>query len=143
MLDTRDLLEKREDLKATILADFNERFPKFEVEDFDDIVNGEGELEYFDKDTLEGFREDFESELEEIDEIDSIENEIGSEFEYGVTLIEEDEFEDYCQELVTDCGYISKDFPSWIEIDWDRTADNMRADYSEVEYQGTTYLARI
>ena len=65
-----------------------------------------------------------------------------SEFSYGCTLIEEDDFEDYCEELVIDCGYIPKDFPSWIEIDWEATASNMKQDYSELDYQGITYLFR-
>ena len=56
--------------------------------------------------------------------------------------IEEDDFEDYCEELVIDCGYIPKDFPSWIEIDWEATASNMKQDYSELDYQGITYLFR-
>lgn len=143
MIDTRELLEEREDLKATILADFNEKYPKFKVEDFEDITKRSGELEYFDRDTLDDFKEEWFDDLEVIEEINGVESSVGSEFEYGVTLIEEDEFEDYCRELIEDCGYISKDFPSWIEIDWSRTTDNIRIDYSEVEYQGTTYLFRV
>ena len=57
-------------------------------------------------------------------------------------LIAEDDFEEYVEELVTDCGYISKDLPSWIEIDWKATANNVRQDYSEVDFRGTTYLYR-
>jgi hypothetical protein len=57
-------------------------------------------------------------------------------------LIEEDDFDEYCKELLEDCGYISKDFPVWIEIDWDATANNVRQDYQEVEFRGTNYLFR-
>lgn len=52
------------------------------------------------------------------------------------------EFEDYCEELVTDCGYISRDFPMWIEIDWTATANNVKRDYSEVEFRGESFLYR-
>ena len=135
MKDTRDLFEEREDLKATILADHNAEFPRNEKDDFDDIN--------FDNDYVESWAEDWKDELEKIEEIDTLEREVGSEFEYGETLIEEDEFEDYCRDLIEECGYISKDFPSWIEVDWGRTTDNMRVDYSEVVYLGTDYLFRI
>ena len=40
------------------------------------------------------------------------------------------------------CGYISDDFPSWIEIDWEATAENVKQDYSELEYEGETYFYR-
>lgn len=73
----------------------------------------------------------------EIDDLKATIEEIGSD---EVTLIPEDEFKEYVQDLCEDCGYISKDFPSWIEIDWDGTADNVRGDYNEVEFEGTTYL---
>lgn len=134
MKDTRDLLEEREDLKATILADFNEMFPEYETDDFENIL--------FEEEEIQSWKEDWLDEIVEITDIEKLEDEVGSEFEYGVTLIEEDEFEDYCRDLIEECGYISKDFPSWIEVDWSKTADNMRVDYSEVEYQGETYLCR-
>ena len=61
-------------------------------------------------------------------------------WEYGVTLIEEDYFEDHCREELTDCGYISSDLPSFIYIDWKTTTDEMRMNYSEVDVDGYTYL---
>ena len=57
-------------------------------------------------------------------------------------MIEEDDFEDYVRELLVDCGYISKDFPYWIEIDWEATSENVKQDYSELEYKGETYYFR-
>jgi hypothetical protein len=62
---------------------------------------------------------------------------------YGVTFIADGSyFVDYCREMLSDCGYIPADMPTWIELDMEKTADNMRADYSEVELGGTTYLYR-
>lgn len=46
---------------------------------------------------------------------------------YPVTLIRDSYFTEYAEELVTDCGYISKDFPHWIAVDWDATARAKRA----------------
>ena len=136
MKDTRDLQTEREELKQQILDSFLEEFPQYEdmTESFEDIR--------FEEEEIENWKDGWYTELQVIEEIDKLEDEIGSEFEYGVTLIEEDEFEDYCQELLEDAGYISKDFPSWIIIDWDATCDNMREDYSELTFGGTSYLYR-
>ena len=135
-LDTRDLVERREALKQEILDSFLENFPHYEemTESFEDIR--------FEEEEIESWKEDFEDELKEIEEINTIEDDLGSEFEYGVTLVDVDDWEEYVEELLEDIGYIPKDFPSWIEIDWGATADNVRQDYIEVDYQGNSYLGR-
>lgn len=135
MKDTRDLFEEREDLKATILADYNAEFPRNEKDDFDDIN--------FDNDYVESWAEDWEDDLEKIEAIDTLEREVGSEFEYGVTLIPLEDFTDYVKELLVDCGDLPSNIPSYISIDWEDTANNIKVDYSEVEFQGTDYLFRV
>ena len=35
-----------------------------------------------------------------------------------------------------------REIPSYIEIDWDATADNLKVDYSEIEIDGDTYFYR-
>jgi len=61
---------------------------------------------------------------------------------YPITLIRDDYFEDYTKELLEECGYIPKDFPSWIAIDWEETAEAVQQDYSSAEFDGVTYWAR-
>jgi len=136
ILDTRDLSKRREELKEEILDSFLENFPHYQemTESFEDIR--------FEEEEIQSWKEDFEDELKEIEEIDTIENELGSEFDYGVTLVDVDDFEEYVEDLLDELGYIPKDFPSWIEIDWQATANNVRQDYTEVEYQGNSYLGR-
>jgi hypothetical protein len=135
-IDTRNLAERREALKQEILDSFLENFPHYEemTESFEDIR--------FEEEEIESWKEYFEEELKEIEEINSIEVELGSEFEYGVTLVDVDDWEEYVEELLEDIGYIPKDFPSWIEIDWESTANNVKVDYMEVTYQGNSYLGR-
>jgi len=65
-----------------------------------------------------------------------------ADWHHGATLIRESHFTEYQQEMCADCGYIPLDFPSWIEIDWDTTARNLKQDYTEVDYDGVTYLIR-
>ena len=40
---------------------------------------------------------------------------------------------DFAEQIASDCGYISKDMPSWIHIDWQKTWDNsLSYDYTEL-----------
>jgi hypothetical protein len=136
MLDTRDLQTEREDLQEQVLQSFLENFPHYEdmTDTFEDIL--------FEEEEIQSWKEDWLDEIESITDIEKLEDEVGSEWEYGVTLIEEDDFEDFVEQDLEDCGYIPKDFPTWIEIDWEATANNVRQDYSEVNFRGTTYLFR-
>lgn len=66
-----------------------------------------------------------------------------SDWHYGETFIRDGRpFVDYVRELLIDCGYVSADFPSWIEVNWESTADNVRTDYTSFELRGVTYWAR-
>jgi hypothetical protein len=137
MLDTRELQTEREDLEQQILDSFLQEFPQYEdmTDNFEDIR--------FEEEEIESWKEEWLDEIVTITDIEKLEYEIGSEWEYGVTLIEEDEFEDYCEEFVEDC-YGLKDVPSLIRnnINWEGVVYDMRQDYSEVVYNGNTYLYR-
>jgi len=62
---------------------------------------------------------------------------------YPITLIRDSYFTDYAQELCHDIGDIrTQDFPSYIVIDWEATARNIRTDYSATEIDGVTYWYR-
>lgn len=61
---------------------------------------------------------------------------------YPVTLINEDYFTEYTKELVTECGYLSRDFPGWIAIDWDGTAEKLRPDYTSINIDDHVYWTR-
>ena len=81
------------------------------------------------------------SEQKELEELESLCDEI-PEWHEGTQLIPVDDFVDYCQELCEDIGDIPKEIPSYIVIDWEATAKNLAADYSECEYQGESYYYR-
>lgn len=61
---------------------------------------------------------------------------------YPVTLIASSYFTEYAQELVSDVGDLPRALPSYIEIDWEATARNVRMDYSSVDIGGLTYYYR-
>ena len=144
ILDTRDLQDRLEELQGLkeavedarstveelLAVDASEKTETWEA-DLDDA-----------RDSLENAESAFTSdEQDELAELETLADEV-SEWTSGNQLIPEDDFEDYCQELCEDIGDIPRDLPSYIVIDWEATARNLKADYSEVEYQGTTYLYR-
>lgn len=136
ILDTRDLIERRDELKQEILDSFLETFEHYadDTDSYEDIR--------FDEEELESWKSDWEDEIEEIEEIDSLEDEIGGEFEYGEAMIDTDDWEYYVRDLLEDTGDVPRDFPSWIVIDWEATASNVSQDYNIVTYQGTDYYVR-
>lgn len=137
MLDTRDLAEEREELKAQVFESFIENFPQYEemTSSFDDIR--------FEEEEIQSWKEDWEGELSIISDIDYLEENL-SEFDFGVTLIPEDDFVDYCEELLKELGVLPSNLPWYISnhIDWEGVAGDIKQDYSEIEYQGQTYLYR-
>ena len=138
MKDTRDLEVKRDELKEFLVDDFNLIFEK-EIEDFDELIEIVDNSE--DEDVQE-WKEDNSDDFDHIEEIDYIEDNV-SEFSFGATLIEDDEFEDYCRDLVNDC-YDLGNVPGFIKdnINWSGIASDLSVDYSEVNYQGESYLVR-
>ena len=80
---------------------------------------------------------------EELAELESLKEEISNNsdegFEYGIQLIHENDIDDYLHSMLEDCGYIPKDMPSWIKIDWQATYDNMKEDYNEIELNGNMF----
>jgi hypothetical protein len=62
---------------------------------------------------------------------------------HGATLIRDTYFKEYAQELADDIGAIDSN-AGWptCHIDWDAAAESLRQDYTEVEFDGVTYLIR-
>ena len=62
--------------------------------------------------------------------------------EFDVSTIEnfEDMFQgqynsggDFAEQIATDCGYVTRELPHWIEIDWEKTWDkSLSYDYTEL-----------
>ena len=138
MIDTRDLAEKRDELKEFLVDDFNLTFEK-EIKDFDELIEIVDNSE--DKD-VQKWRDDNSDDFDHIEEIDELEEEI-SEFSFGETLIPEDDFTMYCEELIGDC-YDLTNVPSFIKnnINWEGVASDLSVDYTNVTYQGVSYLVR-
>jgi antirestriction protein len=83
-----------------------------------------------------------EEDLSRIQSIEDLLSEVGLEAPYGVTLIPEDDFVDYAEQLAEDLGMVKDQSWPYCHIDWDAAADSLRMDYSSVEFDGVSYLFR-
>jgi len=86
--------------------------------------------------------DDYEEEWEDLKAINEEGESLTSEWIHGETLIREDYFTQYVQEMLEDCGDIPSDLPHYIVIDWEATADNLKQDYTEIDIFGDTYYLR-
>lgn len=64
-------------------------------------------------------------------------------WEYGVTFIRDSHFADYAEELASDIGAVDRD-NQWplMHIDWDAAANDLKTDYSPIEFDNVTYWVR-
>lgn len=114
------------------------------VDDLDEIIYTRDIIDRIeslqDRDDLD------ESETQELADLESFANEYASgisDWEYGESLIRDDHFVTYAQELADDIGAIDLN-AHWplSYIDWDAAADALKQDYTEVELRGITYWTR-
>jgi hypothetical protein len=82
------------------------------------------------------------SELEALKALEAEAEPYVSDWRYGEALIRDSYFKAYACELVSDIGDLPRDLPSYLVIDWDATAENIRADYTSVDFAGVTYWVR-
>lgn len=137
ILDTRDLNKRRAEMQD--LADALEA-AKTELAEVPFNLSADARASL--RAVRDGAREAFgEDERKELAELDGLENEVPEGYD-GNTLIPVDGWTDYCRDLCADIGDVPKNLPDYIVIDWDATAANLAADYSECEYQGETYYYR-
>jgi len=96
-------------------------------------------------------------ELKTLDKIDDIERiaaieelieEVGRDnFEMGVAFIRENYWQEYCEDIAYEFGYLdgspSGYNPISNHIDWEGWADAVAMDYSQTEFNGDTYHWRM
>lgn len=123
-LDSRDLQKELDELTP-------------EVETWTEIVNANQEEERMDEyPGLEVIGR--QGELERLADECS-----GCGWEHGITFIPKDDFEAYAEELAGDIGAIDPE-AGWPlnRIDWEAAADDLKIDYTESDFNGTSYYWR-
>lgn len=125
IIDSRDVIARIEKLES-------EQAELVEMLNNGDIT--ESEMQAFDK---EGG-----AELDALRELAEEAEQYAPDWNYGATLIRDSYFTYYVMELLADIGDLPRDIPSYIVIDEEATAENIKMDYTAVDFEGITYWIR-
>lgn len=135
-IDTRDLLERLEELEAKrdLLVSLADDLKDAETDEEREKIQG----------AIDDAESDFDAEeREEIGQLEELRDDIGeTTFRDGCQLIHPRNFTDAMRELCEDIGDVPRDLPFYIAIDWEQTAENLKADYSLATFQGQDYYWR-
>ena len=113
------------------LDEYNELYD-WEYNEMCDFIENYGETEFltyyetyhrlvddYGQNLIDEFAENF-----DVDSVDHFEDMYQGQYNSGG---------DFAEQIATDCGYVTRDLPSWIEIDWQKTWDNaLSYDYTEL-----------
>jgi hypothetical protein len=140
VIDSRDLVEDIETIESKIVEIRANLEEQMQVNDLEIREMLEKKLAM---DNFALLEEEFDSYTAKIyKELLEAKEEI-PEFEDGNTLIRTGKaWVDYVKDLLEDVGDLPKNLPHYIEIDWEKTADNIAVDYSEITLDGNIYLYR-
>ena len=130
IIDSRELVSRLE-----VLTDERETL-------FDAMKEAKGKAKKAAAIEFNEWVDDYEEEWKALQAINEEGENLSSEWIHGETLIREDYFTQYVQEMLEDCGDIPSDLPHYIVIDWEATADNLKQDYAEIDIFGDTYYIR-
>lgn len=149
VIDSRDVIariqELDDDRKSLADAVDEARAAMDDCPDTTDAVEHANDLARDLKRSLENLEEwDNENDAEELVALKALADngEKIHDWKHGVTMIHEDYFTEYCQELVVDIGDLPNNIPGYLVIDWEATARNLVQDYTTLDFAGQTYYAR-
>ena len=112
--ETKELLEDviNEELALEFIEEHGEdKFAEY-YEQYEALV------EEYNQGLVDGYIEDY-----FVDAVQYFEDSYQGEYESGA---------EFAEQMTSDCGYISRDMPSWVEIDWAATWENLSYDYHEI-----------
>ena len=121
--ETKELLENvvDEDLASEFLKEYDEdQFAEY-YEQYETLVSDYGQ----------GLVDEY-IEYYFLGAIDHFEDAYSGEYESGA---------EFAEQMVADMGYINNNIPSWVEIDWQSTWDNLSQDYADIINPDTNRVA--
>ena len=113
------------------LDEYNEEYC-WEYNDMVDFIKEHGEKDF--REYYESYKmlcEDYDKELVDAyieiyntNGIDYFQNSYQGQYRSGA---------EFAEQIASDCGYVKDNLPSWIEINWEKTWDNLSYDYTEID----------
>ena len=117
--ETKELLDEYNELYCWEYNDMVDFIKEYGEKNFRDYYETYNRLcEDYGQNLVDEFAENF-----DVDSVDHFEDIYQGQYNSGA---------DFAEQIATDCGYITRDLPSWIEIDWEKTWDNLSYDYTEL-----------
>lgn len=155
IIDSRDIIDRIEELEEFIeggvsskeeyIAELESEIEELQEENPEDdrIVEIHEEIEEIQGD-IEEIRSSEESEeLAILKGVNEEGENYSSDWKYGETMIHDDYFEEYAQELAADLGDYRADQPWPMNcIDWEMAANELKMDYTSIDYDGVSYWVR-
>ena len=130
VIDSRDVIARIDELEGELAA-LNEAIDEAAADDKADAIGA-----------AEDWLLDNHDELNALQALAAEAADYADDWQHGATLVSLEYWPTYAQELVEDIGDLPRNIPSYIVIDWEATAGNLQADYTEVDFDGATYLVR-
>ena len=116
-LSTGQMQEETQEL----LDEYNELY-NWSYNDMCDFIENHSEEE---------FREHYETYQRLVDDYEEVVDEFIEDFDVSAIENFEDMYQgqyesgaEFAEQICQDCGYITRELPSWVEIDWQKTWDN-------------------
>ena len=128
-LSTGQMQEETQEL----LDEYNELY-NWEYNDMCDFIENYGETEFLTYyETYHRLCEDYGQNLVDefaenydVDSVEHFEDMYQGQYDSGA---------EFAEMIASDCGYVSRDMPSWIEIDWEKSWENaLSYDYTQIGY---------
>lgn len=149
VIDSRDIIARVEELES----ERQDLVDALEEAEENQNNNAEGNIDIFDarQEALEALTEwDASEEAEELKILQALaeEGENSPDWPHGETLIHDDYFTQYIEELINDCYEMPKEINSgdwpWrhITIDYEAAAEEAKQDYFSLDFYGETYWIR-
>ena len=121
-----------------LLDEYNELY-NWSYNDMCDFIEEHGE---------ENFRDYYETYSKLVDDYEEVVDEFIEDFDVSAVENFEEMYQgqyesgaDFAEQICQDCGYITRELPSWIEIDWEKTWDNaLSYDYALI---GEGHIFRV
>lgn len=145
VIDSRDIIDRLNELKDEKQAIIDSiREVEESIANSDDNSEIQEMNEQVDSLNMEfeEWESDNEDELNMLASINDEGEQASSDWSHGEALISSDYWVEYCKELCEDIGDLPKNIPGYIVIDWDQTAENISADYTTIDIDGTDYYIR-
>lgn len=145
VIDSRDVIERIEELEAEreqlaeSVYDANSALRESVDDDEREVLDDALEKA---KDRLDDWYNDNGDELKALKSLADEAEGYAPDWHHGATLIRGTYFGEYAEEMLKDIGDLPKDIPHYIVIDWEATADNIREDYTAVDFDGIEYWVR-